>query len=147
MFKILSIIVLFTSLVNTSLVIGKITTKDSKILGNASIVWSPSGKGDQFDDNGMLMLPTSPLDRVIIVNYIGYVADTIQKLDIQYQISLLNALRGIYMLEFHKEYLNLPFDIVAASLIVILDIIKVYFQIFLLSKGICSFLSYSGLSI
>ena len=95
----------------------------------------------------MFMLSTLPLDRFIIVNHIGYVADTIQTLDIQYQIGFLNALGGICMFELHEQYLNLPCDMVAASLTFNKDIFKVYFQIFVLLKGICSSLSNSGLSI
>ena len=54
MLKTFSIIVLFISLVNASLIKGKITTKDGKALGNANIVSLPSGKGAQSDDSGGL---------------------------------------------------------------------------------------------
>ena len=83
MLKTFSKIVLFISLVNASLIKGKITTKDGKALGNANIVSLPSGKGAQSDDFGMFMLSILPLDRVIVVSHIGYISDTIQTLDIQ----------------------------------------------------------------
>ena len=101
MLKTFSIIFLFISIINTILIKGKITTKDGKVLGNASVVWLPSVKGAQSDDYGMFMLSISPLDRVIIVSHICNVAVTIQTLDIQYQIGLLNAIGGIYMFELH----------------------------------------------
>ena len=59
--KTFSIIVLFISLVNASLIKGKITTKDGEALGNANIVSLPSGKGAQSDDSGMFSLLISPL--------------------------------------------------------------------------------------
>ena len=43
-------------------------------------------------------------------------------------IGLVNALGGTNMFEFDEEYLNLPCDIVAASLTVNKDIFKVYFS-------------------
>ena len=97
--KTFSIVVFFISIINAILIKGKITTKDGKALGNASIVWLPSVKGAKYDGYGMFMLSISPLYRVIIVNHITNVADTIQTLDIQYQIGLLNALGGKYMFE------------------------------------------------
>ena len=97
MLKTFSIIVLFISLVNASLIKGKITTKDGEALGNANIVSLPSGKGAQSDDSGMFMLSILPLDRVIVVSHIGYVADTIQTLDIQDDITILLEEKSILM--------------------------------------------------
>ena len=74
---------MFISLLNASLIKGKITTKDGEALGNANIVSLPSGKGAQSDNSGIFSLLISPSDRVIIVSHIGYVADTIQTLDLQ----------------------------------------------------------------
>ena len=82
MLKTFSKIVLFISLVNASLIKGKITTKDGKALGNANIVSLPSGKGAQSDDSGMFMLSILPLDIVMIFSHICNVAVTIQTLDI-----------------------------------------------------------------
>ena len=95
--KTFSIIVLFISLLNASLIKGKITTKDGEALGNANIVSLPSGKGAQSDNAGIFSLLISPSDRVIIVSHIGYVADTIQTLDLQYDITILLEEKSILM--------------------------------------------------
>ena len=97
MLRTFSIIVLFISLVDASLVKGKITTKDGKALGNANIVSLPSGKGTQSDDSGMFMLSILSLDKVIVVSHIGYIADTIQTLDIQDYITILLEEKSILM--------------------------------------------------
>ena len=97
MLKTFSKIVLFISLVNASLIKGKITTKDGKALGNANIVSLPSGEGAQSDDSGMFMLSILPLDRIIVVSHIGYIADTIQTLDIQDDITILLEEKNILM--------------------------------------------------
>ena len=102
MLKTISIIVLFISIINAILIKGKITTKDGKVLGNASVVWWPSVKSAKSEYYGMFMLSILPLYRVIIVSHICNVAVTIQTLDIQYQICLLNAIGGIYMFELHE---------------------------------------------
>ncbi|GIR88666.1 MAG: hypothetical protein CM15mP87_01580 [Candidatus Neomarinimicrobiota bacterium] len=95
--KTFSKIVLFISLVNASLIKGKITTKDGKALGNANIVSLPSGEGAQSDDSGMFMLSILPLDRIIVVSHIGYIADTIQTLDIKDDITILLEEKSILM--------------------------------------------------
>ena len=97
MLRTFSIIVLFVSLVNASLVKGKITTKDGKALSNANIVSLPSGKGTQSDDSGMFMLSILPLDRVIVISHIGYIADTVQILNIQHNITILLEEKNILM--------------------------------------------------
>ena len=95
--KTFSIIVLSISLLNASLIKGKITTKNGKALGNANIVSLPSGKGTQSDNSGMFMLSILPLDRVIVVSHIGYITDTIQTLDIQDYITILLEEKSILM--------------------------------------------------
>ena len=80
--KFFSITVLSISLLNASLIKGKITTKDGAALGNANIVSLPSGEGAQSDKSGFFSLSISTSDKLIIVSHIGYVADTIQTLDI-----------------------------------------------------------------
>ena len=97
MFKTFSILALFISLVNASLINGKITTKNGKALVNANIVSLPSGKGVQSDDSGMFTLPISPMDKFIIISHIGYVSDTIQTLDIQNDIIILLRQKNILM--------------------------------------------------
>ena len=95
--KNISIIVLFISILNASLIKGKITTKYGEALGNANIVSLPSGKGAQSDNHGMFSLLISPLDRVIIVSHIGYAADTIQTLDIRDYITISLEEKSILM--------------------------------------------------
>ena len=95
--KTFSIVVLFTSLLNASLIKGKITSRDGVALGNANIVSLPSGKGAQSDKSGLFSLSISPLDRVIIVSHIGYVSDTIQTLNIQGDIKILLEEKSILM--------------------------------------------------
>ena len=102
MLKTFSIIVLFISIINAILIKGRITTKDGKVLGNASVVWLQSVKGAKSEYYGMLMMSILPLYRVIIISNICNIAVTIQTLNIQYQIGLLNAIGGIYMFELHE---------------------------------------------
>ena len=97
MLKTFSVLVLFISIVNASLIKGKITTKNGKALGNANIVSLPSGKGTQSDDSGMFMLSILSLDKVIVVSHIGYIADTIQTLDIQDDIIIFLEEKTILM--------------------------------------------------
>ena len=97
--KTFSIVVFFISIINAILIKGKITTKDGEALGNANIVSLPSGRGAQSDNSGMFSLLISPSDRVIVVSHIGYAADTIQILNIEDDIDLLNAIGGKYMFE------------------------------------------------
>ena len=104
MLRTFSIIVLFISLVNANLIKGKITAKDGKALGNANIVSLPSGKGAQSDDSGIFMLSILPLDRVVVVSHIGYIADTIQILDIQDDITILLEEKSILMDSLRVEY-------------------------------------------
>ena len=95
--KTFSIIVLSISLLNASLIKGKITTKDGAALGNANIVSLPSGKGAQSDKSGFFSLSISKSDKLIIVSHIGYVADTIQTLDIHGELIILLEEKSILM--------------------------------------------------
>ena len=95
--KTFSIIVLSISLLNASLIKGKITTKDGAALGNANIVSLPSGEGAQSDKSGFFSLSISTSDKLIIVSHIGYVADTIQTLDIHGDLIILLEEKSILM--------------------------------------------------